>query len=99
MKTTTAANVILVLIGLWTAFLMYRVYLRPLRTIRKRYAAIPVNLPQRPVQEETLSPRAYLRLRQEQPGNIARTRIVPPVPGRPGYGKIQVTYRTPGIRR
>ena len=43
-----------------------------------------------------LEPSEFLRMKQEEPGNIKHVEIVPPVLGRQGdFGKIRVTLRVP----
>lgn len=42
-----------------------------------------------------LSPERFLRLTSQERENIARTRIVPPELGKPGFGGLEVEYLIP----
>jgi hypothetical protein len=46
-------------------------------------------------QRESLTPSQFLALSSEQKADIKRTRIVTPQLGQRGFGRIEVTYRTP----
>ncbi|CAN5325784.1 hypothetical protein BH10PSE19_BH10PSE19_02150 [soil metagenome] len=43
----------------------------------------------------TLSPERYLNLNERERANIESTKIIPAVLGEKGFGKIQVTYKSP----
>lgn len=42
-----------------------------------------------------LAPAEFLGLTPEQKADIKRARIVPPKLGEPGFGYVEVTYKTP----
>lgn len=56
-----------------------------------------INQP-RMIEEEILSPKAYLNLNPKQQSNIANTKIIPAKIGNKGFGKIKVYYRIPFYR-
>ncbi len=45
------------------------------------------------IDKELLNAEDYLKLMQDDPGAIKRTRIVPARLGEAGFGKIEVTYK------
>ena len=47
------------------------------------------------INEENLSPEAYLNLSVREKMNIASMKIVPARLGKADFGRIQVTYKTP----
>lgn len=48
-----------------------------------------------PVEAETLSAAAFLKLVKEHPSIIKSSTIVKPQPGKPGFGGFQVIYSRP----
>lgn len=51
-----------------------------------------------PVESEVLSASAFLKLVTENPSLIKSSTIVPPTPGKPGFGKFRVVYSRPRYR-
>jgi len=52
-----------------------------------------------PVRSEVLSPQEFLRLTEESPHLIQRSRFVGPKVGRPGFGGFEVQYAVPMLKR
>ena len=52
-----------------------------------------------PVRSEILSPQEFLRLTEESPHLIQRSRFVVPKVGRPGFGGFEVQYSVPVLKR
>jgi hypothetical protein len=52
-----------------------------------------------PVRREVVSPQEYLRLTKESPHLIAKSRFVTPSVGRGDFGKFEVEYSVPLLKR
>lgn len=52
-----------------------------------------------PIKEETLTSKEFLRLSQESPHLITRSRFVPPVIGKKDFGSFRVRYAVPILKR
>ena len=51
-----------------------------------------------PVRREVVSPAAFLRISQDKPHLIARSRFVPPVIGQRDFGSFEVQYTVPMLK-
>lgn len=52
-----------------------------------------------PVRKEVLSPQEFLRLTEESPHLIQRSRFIGPKVGRSGFGSFEVQYSIPVLKR
>lgn len=52
-----------------------------------------------PVKDEVVTSKEFLRLSQESPHLIARSRFVPPVIGKKDFGGFHVRYSVPMLKR
>lgn len=48
-----------------------------------------------PIEQEMLKAEQFLKLVQENPGIIKSSQVIPPAPGKPGFGKFLVKYIRP----
>ena len=55
----------------------------------------PITLDAKPVKREKLSAEEFLALSRNNPGLIKSSKIVPPTPGRRGFGAFIVEYSRP----
>lgn len=51
-----------------------------------------------PIEQEVLKAEQFLKLMRENPGLIKSSRVVPPSPGKPGFGAFLVKYSRPVYR-
>ena len=51
-----------------------------------------------PVRREQVTAAEFVRIAQERPCDIARSRFVPPRLGEKGFGQVDVEYTTPILR-
>ena len=54
-----------------------------------------ITLDVKPVETEKLSAAEFLRLAKRDPGMIKSSRVLPPVPGKRGFGTFLVEYSRP----
>lgn len=59
----------------------------------KRQAPITIEVV--PVEQETLKAEQFLKLVRENPGLIKSSRVIPPAPGKAGFGSFLVKYTRP----
>lgn len=52
-----------------------------------------------PVRSEILSPEEYLKVAKSDSNTIKRSRFIPPRIGDRTFGKVEVTYKHPRLRR
>jgi hypothetical protein len=51
-----------------------------------------------PVSSERLNAKDFLALSKRNPSAIKSSKVVPPRPGRPGFGGFEVEYTTPMLK-
>lgn len=51
-----------------------------------------------PIERERLSAKKFLKLVQERPSVIKTAKVIPPIPGSPGFGSFEVVYTRPMYR-
>lgn len=51
-----------------------------------------------PVKREVLSAKEFLIVTRGDPLSVARSRFVPPVPGKSGFGTFEVVYDIPKLK-
>ena len=52
-----------------------------------------------PVRREQVTAAEFVRITQERPSDIARSRFVPPRLGEKGFGSVDVEYTAPMLRQ